>query len=137
MTESNHVDRVIALTSLPRGTRVLCGGDKLLVVPDTVCDRFVAGDALVVVEASEQVLLIPAAERALVAAAVGRACAAFEQVRSASDSAISAFFEDFARRLESDANWSLITTANAADVTAAQQRGRSTTRLRTSESMRR
>jgi len=137
MTASSNVDRAIALTSLPRGTRLLCGGDKLLAVPDTVCDRFAPGDALVVVEASEQVLLIPAAERALVAAAVARACTAFEQVRSASDSAISAFFEDFALRLESDANWSAITAANAIDVTTAQQRGRSTTRLRATEAMRR
>lgn len=131
------MDRVIALTSLARGTRLLCGGDKLIAVPDAVCERFAPGDALVVVETSEQVLLIPAAERALVADAVGRACTAFEQVRSASDAAISAFFEDFACRLEADGEWSKIAEANAADVTAAQQRGRSTTRLRANESMRR
>jgi glutamate-5-semialdehyde dehydrogenase len=131
------VTHATPLTSLPKGTRVLCGGDKLITVPDTLCERFAPGDALVVVEASEEVLLIPAAERALVSTAVSKACAAFEHVRSASDAAIDSFFAGFAERLESDANWARIADANAADVAAAQRRGRSTTRLAASEAMRR
>ena len=79
--------RVSALTELPKGTRIAFGGDRLIAVPDEICERFVAGDAVVVVEATEQVLRIPKAERELVARVVGDACRAFEQVRSASDAA--------------------------------------------------
>ena len=125
------------LLALRKGTRLLFGGDRTIAVPDELCERFRAGDALVLVEASEEVLLIPASERQLASNAVSKACVAFERVRSASDAVISSFFAGFAQQLESDVNWTRISDANAADVAAAQRRGRSTTRLIASESMRR
>jgi glutamate-5-semialdehyde dehydrogenase len=53
------------------------------------------------------------------------------------DDQISAFYEAFATRLESDAGFAPIAAANAADVARAKERGRSTTRLVLSDTMRR
>jgi glutamate-5-semialdehyde dehydrogenase len=128
---------VTPLQSLARGAQLLLGGDRLITVPDELADRFRPGDALVVVEATEQVLLIPAAERARVADVVSRARNAFERVRSAPDDALCRFFERFATALESESIWAYVRDANARDVDAAKARGRSTTRLIASEDMRR
>jgi glutamate-5-semialdehyde dehydrogenase len=125
-----------ALTALPRGTKLLLGGDRLIAVPDELCERFRPGDAVMVVEATTDVLLIPAAERALATRAVDEAAAAFAGMSAASDQAISAFFEHFARKLETDEVWAEIREQNALDVRDAEKRGRSTTRLLASDTMR-
>jgi len=125
------------LSVLPKGTRLLCGGDLTIEVPDEVAERFRPGDAVVVVEATAEVLLIPEAERRLAREAVGSAEAAFASVSAASDAAISRFFERFAEQLESEAIWSAIEQANHEDVADAERRDRSTTRLATSADMRR
>jgi len=52
------------------------------------------------------------------------------------DDAISAFYETFAGRLESEASWAPIRSANDEDVERAKARGRSTTRLAVSDKMR-
>lgn len=131
------MSKTAPLTALPKGMQLLCGGDRLIAVPDDVAERFAPGDALAVVEASEQVLLIPAAERRLVGEAVSRARAAFGEVSRAPDAALSRFFEAFAERLESDAIWRDVLAANREDLEDAQRRGRSTTRLVASDAMRR
>jgi glutamate-5-semialdehyde dehydrogenase len=128
---------ITTLQVLPRGTRLLFAGDQLIRVPDELADRFQPGDALVVAEATRQVLLIPRRERVIAAAAVGRARAAFDVVRSASDEDIARFFQTFASHLADDTIWAAIEQTNAEDVASARQRGRSTTRLATSAAMRR
>lgn len=127
---------ITQLASLPRGTKLLFGGDKLIAVPDAIADRFAPGDSVVIAEATHEVLLIPAAERRIANDQVSRALEAFESVRSASDESIALFFETFARRLQDDPTWLAIEEANARDVASAKQRGRSTTRLATSAAMR-
>jgi glutamate-5-semialdehyde dehydrogenase len=129
--------KVTTLTDLPRGTQLAFGGDKLIAVPDDVADRFRPGDAVVVVAATEEVLLIPARERELATRTVTRACEAFGTLSSASDAQISRFFADFAARLADDATWNAIRETNARDVDDAERRGRSTTRLVADEKMRR
>jgi glutamate-5-semialdehyde dehydrogenase len=129
--------KITQLSALPKGTRLLFAGDRLIEVPDSVAERFRPGDALVVVEAQAEVLLIPAAERALVRDAVGRALSAFGALGSASDAVIAGFFERFASNLAQDRIWGEIQQANAEDVADAQRRGRSTTRLATNDVMRR
>ena len=128
---------VTELRALAKGTQLLLGGDRLITVPDELVERFRPGDALIVVEATEQVLLLPAAERARVAEVVGRARQAFELVRSAPDAVLCRFFERFAAGLESDATWARVHEANQRDVDDARRRGRSTTRLVASDDMRR
>lgn len=127
---------IAQLTSLPRGTQLLFGGDQLITVPEDVADRFQPGDSVVIAEATLEVLLVPKREKQIATDQVTRALSAFEVVRSASDVSIARFFKLFATRLADDAIWRAIEDANAHDVARAKERGRSTTRLATSAAMR-
>ncbi len=81
-------------------------------------------------------LHIPAAELATSRAAVDAAAQAFAAMRDLADDAIVAFYTQAAAALEDDALWHEIERVNAGDVTAARERGRSTTRLAVSNAMR-
>lgn len=124
------------LDKLQSGQIIPFGGDRAAVVTDALAAAFTAGDRLIVVQESGDLLHVPAATHDLAAAAVTRAKAAFDALSEVSDEAITAFFEAFAARLEDDAVWGAIAAANAADVERALARGRSTTRLAASEAMR-
>lgn len=108
---------------------LLFAGNRVMHVPEDVAARFRAGDSLMVVEATEELLLIPAAERAIAEAAVTRAHDAFAALATAPDDAISGFYAAFADRLADEAIWSRIRRVNDRDVEDAHARGRSTTRL--------
>jgi len=111
--------------------RVLVG-DKTIELP-----QLAPGERLLPVgELSELLVISPAAQHAA-SSAVAAAQTALEPLRRASDTAIRAFFDDFARRLEDDDTFSHIARVNAADVESARGRGRSTGRLQLSEGMRR
>jgi glutamate-5-semialdehyde dehydrogenase len=109
----------------------------VLEVPEDLARRFRRGDALVYAEAADELLLVPSAERAIAAQAVEAALGALAEMRAVDAAAIDSFYNGFARRLESDATWSLIAAANALDVEDARARGRSTTRLVATERLRR
>jgi glutamate-5-semialdehyde dehydrogenase len=128
--------RIEPLTSLTAGMAIPFGGDRVAHVSEALAAAFRAGDRLIVVQESGELLHVPAATHAIAAAAVGRASEAFGAMGFVSDEAITAFFDDFARRLEADASWAPIAAANAEDVAGAKARGRSTTRLVASEAMR-
>ena len=123
-----------ALTHLIAGMALLAGGDRIIRVSDELAAAFGPGDRLAVV--GEDVLHIPAAESAVAAAAVGAASEAFSRMGTVTDAQVTAFFEAFADRLLDEESFAPIAAANAADVEAAKARGRSTTRLVLSESMR-
>lgn len=125
------------LEALVPGMAVIYGGDKVAHVSPALAEAFRAGDRLVVVQDTGDLLHVPAREAAIAADAVGRAHAAFQQMGGVSDAAVSAFFEAFAANLEDEARWAKIAAANAADVDSAKARGRSTTRLEATEAMRR
>nr|QQZ50365.1 aldehyde dehydrogenase family protein [Phenylobacterium glaciei] len=112
------------------------GGDRVAYVPQALADAFRAGDRLVVVQDSGDLLHVPATVQALAETAVGKAHDAFQKMGAVSDAAITAFFEAFAANLADETIWAAIGQANAADVTKAQGRGRSTTRLSVSATMR-
>ncbi len=122
------------LTALTAGMAVPWGGDKVAFVSPELAKAFQSGDRLLVVDGA--LLHVPAAVQATASGAVARASAAFQALAQVSDEAITAFFEAFAAALADDAVWGRIAAANAADVAAAQARGRSTTRLAVSEAMR-
>lgn len=124
------------LESLTPGTPLLWGGDRVTHVGEGLAAAFAPGDALVVLQHDGTVLHLPAAERAVARSAVDRAVAAFDAMGSVPDEAITAFYEAFARRLEDEEVFATIAAANAQDVAAAKQRGRSTTRLVLSAQMR-
>ena len=126
-----------ALEQLTAGMPIPFGGDRVTRVSDELAARFKAGDSLLVLQDSGDLLLIPAAVRVIAQAAVGRAQAAFRTMAEVSDAQISRFFEIFAAKLEDEGVWAGIAAANAQDVAAAQARRRSTTRLKATDGMRR
>ncbi|HEY3798401.1 MAG TPA: aldehyde dehydrogenase family protein [Caulobacteraceae bacterium] len=125
-----------ALTSLAAGMPIPFGGDKLARVSPELAAAFRAGDRLIVVQETGELLHVPAATHALAAEAVARAAGAFAAMNAVSDDAIGAFFAAFAAALANDDVWARIAAANVEDVASATARGRSTTRLATSARMR-
>ena len=128
---------IAALTQLTPGMLIPFGGDKVAVVSAELAAAFEAGDRLVVVQESGDLLRVPGGVGAQATQAVDRAVAAFDDLARISDEAIAAFFERFALRLAEREVWRRIAAANAADVAAAMAGGRSTTRLAVSDAMRR
>jgi glutamate-5-semialdehyde dehydrogenase len=124
------------LTGLTPGQQIVFGGDRVATVGDELAAAFVAGDRLIVDQTSGALLHVPQAEQAVASAAVGAAVDAFGDLASCADDQISAFFDRFAGSLADDAGFSPIAAANVADVVDAAGRGRSTTRLELTASMR-
>ena len=100
-----------SLEKLTPGQIIPFGGDRAAVVTDQLATAFKAGDRLIVVQETGDLLHVPAATHDLAAAAVTRAKAAFDALAEVSDEAITAFFEAFAARLEDDAVWEAIAAA--------------------------
>ncbi len=112
------------------------GGDRVTHVTDELAGAFAAGDRLVVVQDTGDLLHIPETVWKTAEAAVDAATAAFTGLRSVADEAITMFYEAFAARLEDDTSFRPISEANAADMDSAGARGRSTTRLELTPKMR-
>ncbi len=124
------------LESLPTGMAIVYGGNKLTHVPDELAAAFRAGDRLIVVQTTGEMVHIPGDVWDIADRAVGNAHRAFSAMATASDQAISTFFGEFADRLADEATFAPIAAANAADVDTARGRGRSITRLVLSDKMR-
>ncbi len=122
------------LEALSPGQAIVWGGDRVVYVDEVLAAAFRTGDRLLVADGA--LLHVPAAEHAVASQAVLRARAAFARMGEVTDEQIRAFFEAFAARLEDDACWAKIAAANAEDISRAQARGRSTTRLAVSDAMR-
>jgi glutamate-5-semialdehyde dehydrogenase len=125
-----------ALDSLSAGMPIVFGGDRISRVSPELAARFQAGDRLIVVQETGDLLHVPASVARIAGDAVERAYAAFAAMGAIEDAAITAFYEGFARRLADDAVWARIAAANVDDVASARARGRSTTRLAVSATMR-
>jgi glutamate-5-semialdehyde dehydrogenase len=124
------------LDTLLPGTLIPFGGNRATLVPAALAAAFRPGDHLLVVQETGDLLHIPAAQKSLAEAAITRAFAAFAAMAAIPDAAITDFFDRFARALEDATIWRDIESANALDVQAARQAGRSTTRLAASAKMR-
>lgn len=124
------------LTHLTPGMPLLVGGDHVVHVSDELAAAFRPGDRIIVVQPDGAVLHIPAHETELVTATVTAAVDAFDAMHAVSDTSISRFFELFADHLSDETAMAAILAANDADVDAARERGRSTTRLVLSDTMR-
>ena len=125
------------LTTLTAGAPIPFGGDRVAFVPADLAAAFEAGDRLVVVQESGDLLRVPARVHALASEAVGRAVQALDDLATLPDAAISDFFGRFAGKLAERKVWRDIEDANATDVAEARKGGRSTTRLAVSDAMRR
>lgn len=127
---------LLQLEQVAAGERIIVGGDHFVTISKDIADKFKAGDALIVIEGTGEILYLPASERRAASDAVGQAQHAFSQMGSVSDEQISQFFNGFAKRLEDEAIWAAVLSANTADVESAKARGRSTTRLVATEKLR-
>jgi glutamate-5-semialdehyde dehydrogenase len=124
------------LTHLAPGMPVLFGGDQVTHVSQALAGAFKAGDRLIVVQETGDLLHVPGEVHSIATATVDRAATAFQGMAGVSDEQITAFFDRFAALLEEDEVWAPIAGANAEDVASAKARGRSTTRLAASGKMR-
>ena len=125
------------LTHLEPGMQLVYGGNRVATVDEALAVAFQAGDRLIVVQSTGDLLHIPAEAWRIAGDAVAAASRAFEQMGAVTDGQISAFYEAFAAHLEDDASFAQIAAANEADVAAARERGRTTTRLVLGDTMRR
>ena len=117
------------LEGLQPGQLLVVGGDRYVTVTEDLAASFCAGDRLVVIAETGDVLHIPAAEQAIATAAVDAAVEAFSVLNVVGDEQISTFFGSFADRLGDHTAVAPIIDANRRDVDAATAAGRSTTRL--------
>ncbi len=124
------------LNELTAGMPIVYGGNRVATVSEDLASAFAPGDHLVVVQTTGDLIHIPSADWTVAQDAVGRASTAFSAMGSVSDASISAFYQAFAQRLASDASFAAIAAANEADIAAARERGRSTTRLELTDKMR-
>jgi glutamate-5-semialdehyde dehydrogenase len=97
----------------------------------------VDGDQVLALSGSGELRRLPRQVVELVDGAVSRAVGAFGQLSGVTDDAINLFFELAASSLLDEEVFSKVRIANNADVESAVNRGRTTTRLTLSESMRR
>lgn len=125
------------LTTLTPGMPLIVGGDKIVRVDAALAASFCSGDALLVVPDTGELLHIPKADRVAAFEAVSKAAGAFAALGDVDDATLDTFFEGFAARLDDDTVFAQIVTANNRDVEQAKARGRSTTRLVITETMRR
>ena len=105
------------------GQPIVVGGDRFVTVDDELAAAFRAGDRLVVVADTGDLLHIPAAEQAIATAAVDAAVEAFAALGAVADEQITAFFGAFADRSADDAAVAPILAANRRDVAAATAAG--------------
>lgn len=124
------------LSSLSAGQAIPFGGDRVARVDDDLAAAFRAGDRLVVVQDTGDLLHVTADAHAAASAAAEAAHDAFGALAAVDDDAISTFFRLFANRLDDDATMAPVLSANAADVERAANGGRSTTRLVLTPTMR-
>lgn len=124
------------LTQLTEGQALVYGGDRVTIVSAELARAFTAGDRLVIVQDSGDLLHIPKADHRLVSTAVATAVDAFSALAGCSDDQITDFFERFAAAVDDDGVFAAVVDANLADVDTAQARGRSTTRLQMTSAMR-
>jgi glutamate-5-semialdehyde dehydrogenase len=124
------------LTHLVAGQPVVYGGDRVTHVPSALADAFGAGDRLVVVHETGDLLHIPRAEHDIASAAVAAAVDAFAELVDVTDAQITEFFDAFGARLADDELFAPIAEANRRDVDRARARGRAVGRLELTESMR-
>jgi glutamate-5-semialdehyde dehydrogenase len=123
------MSRPLPLERLEPGQAILVGADRYVTVSAELAASFQAGDRLVVVAETGDLLHIPATDHHVAAAAVDAAVEAFEALGRAGDEQISRFFAGFADRLGDQPSVDPVLEANRSDVAAASAAGRSTTRL--------
>ncbi len=123
------------MDELKQGMKILAADGQAFTVDSHLAAAFRPGDRLVA-DSQAGLLHIPVAELRTATIAVDAAAAAFSDMAGVSDEAIIAFYDHAANAVADDDVWNEVAAVNAGDVENARRRGRSTTRLGVSESMR-
>jgi glutamate-5-semialdehyde dehydrogenase len=121
---------------LQAGDWVAIGRSRIRVTP-SFADSLKDGDDVLALAATGELRRLPREVVDLVESAVKDAAEAFKLLSEVPDASINDFFVLAARALSDDQIFAQIQKVNEADVRSAETRGRSTTRLVLSESMRR
>lgn len=124
------------LTSLHSGMEIPWGGDRVTRVSETLAETFRPGDSLIVMQHTGELLHVPEDAATRAREAVSAAVDAFDRMGDVSDDQITRFYLAFAAALADDERFEPIAAANASDVEAARERGRSVTRLILDDTMR-
>jgi glutamate-5-semialdehyde dehydrogenase len=127
---SERLDRLVA------GQSIVFGGDRVTHVDEQLAAAFHAGDRLIVVQETGDLLHVPLDAAGAADAAASAAADAFDGLAACTDGQITEFFDRFASYLADDDTAAPILAANEADVGKAAGAGRSTTRLVLSPRMR-
>jgi glutamate-5-semialdehyde dehydrogenase len=130
------MSQIEQFSKLEAGMPVFLSGDQWVRVDETLAASFKPGDSLAVAPKTGQLLHIPAEEQKIATDAVGQARDAFGKMGSVSDDQIGQFFQYFADALADVSVWATIQEINKTDVADAKARGRSTTRLETTDKLR-
>ncbi|MBL6722853.1 MAG: glutamate-5-semialdehyde dehydrogenase [Candidatus Margulisbacteria bacterium] len=117
------------LNQLESGMQLVHSGNQVYQVTDALAEQFKPGDHLVFVRGFSEPIIIPSESMALVEQEVNAAVDGFYSLNSVADSAIDAFYDACADRLNTPSIWETIQTINHQDVAQATAKGRSTTRL--------
>jgi len=123
------------LEELTAGTMILSTQGETFTVDEHLAARFQPGDRLVA-NAEAGLLHIPAIEQQIAQQAVTACTEAFNEMDAVSDAQLVDFFHRFSSALADNQIWAEIAQVNAQDVDQAKARGRSTTRLEVSQTMR-
>ncbi len=121
--------------SLRAGDRVLVG-TTLLTVDAEFASSLLPGDRVLGVAAGSVLRRIPSGVSAMVDDAMSGAVEAFAGMSSVSHDSVTDFYRRAGDLLADPQVFAVVREANEADVDSARSRGRSTTRLRLSDSMR-
>ncbi len=124
------------LTELRAGQQVIYAGNRVATVTEELAAVFRPGDRVIVDPTTATLLHVPAIDYAAATDAVGAAERAFAALSTCTDAQITDFFTRFADNLADERRFSAIAEANTIDVERAGERGRSTTRLALTETMR-
>lgn len=124
------------LTKLTAGMEIVVGGQNVTRVSEELASAFAAGDRLITVQSTGDLLHIPSDVAEVAHGAVDSAFGAFEEMGNTDDEAITTFFTHFADNLAEDTRFQKILEANQSDISAAKAKGRSTTRLELTPQMR-
>ena len=122
-------------TTIPAGTKVLASSGEVFEVDADLAAKLRPGDRIVA-NSEAGLLHLPADDLRTTEQAVTSCVQAFSDMDAVRDEQIVAFFTQLATVLADDEVWAQIEAANAIDTEAAKAKGRSTTRLVVSPSMR-
>lgn len=124
------------LRQLTPGMIIVHDGNRQYSVTQALADQFSDGDRIMFIPGIDEPILIPSHHTQQMADSILQSKRAFYELGRISDDQIDQFYDTVCKRLSNDSIWASIQSVNNEDVSRAASRGRSTTRLVVSDTMR-